>query len=178
MNHVCAFRHALALDELRVKFLPEYANGGAGPDTSTKHIKEVWFAGSHSDMYALVPLCNVCPIVLQTLFSGGGNIPNPESTLFGPALRWMSYEAISCGLKMQPHLGEWSPITDNVSMNFFWKILEYIPLSRLSYQTANSVEWWYVFLSLYGSGTALDLNSHIIPGHLTGNALVKCRKAN
>jgi uncharacterized protein (DUF2235 family) len=49
MKHVCAFRHALALDELRVKFLPEYANGGAGLGTST-HVKEVWFAGVHSDM--------------------------------------------------------------------------------------------------------------------------------
>jgi hypothetical protein len=28
MNHVCYFRHALALDERRVKFLPEYAYGG------------------------------------------------------------------------------------------------------------------------------------------------------
>ncbi|THU84328.1 hypothetical protein K435DRAFT_613753, partial [Dendrothele bispora CBS 962.96] len=31
MKHVCYFRHALALDERRVKFLPEYANGGEGP---------------------------------------------------------------------------------------------------------------------------------------------------
>ena len=32
MKHVCYFRHALALDERRVKFLPEYAYGGAaGP---------------------------------------------------------------------------------------------------------------------------------------------------
>lgn len=78
MEHVCAFRHALALDELRVKFLPEYANGGAGPPSrdveaapdekqnvagqityepiesastiKRGHIKEVWFAGSHSDV--------------------------------------------------------------------------------------------------------------------------------
>jgi hypothetical protein len=51
MRHVCAFRHALALDELRIKFLPEYANGGAGPDSAGGgDIKEVWFAGSHSDM--------------------------------------------------------------------------------------------------------------------------------
>ena len=64
MNHVCTFRHALALDELRVKFLPEYANGGAGPDSSENRIKEVWFAGSHSDMYALALLCNLCPVVL------------------------------------------------------------------------------------------------------------------
>lgn len=28
MDHVCIFRHALALDERRVKFLPEYVNEG------------------------------------------------------------------------------------------------------------------------------------------------------
>jgi len=28
MKHVCYFRHALALDERRVRFLPEYAYGG------------------------------------------------------------------------------------------------------------------------------------------------------
>ena len=28
-DHTCLFRHALALDERRVKFLPEYACGGA-----------------------------------------------------------------------------------------------------------------------------------------------------
>jgi uncharacterized protein (DUF2235 family) len=50
MNHVCVFRHALALDELRVKFLPEYANGGQGQAAASTHTKEVWFAGSHSDM--------------------------------------------------------------------------------------------------------------------------------
>ena len=32
MKHVCYFRHALALDERRVKFLPEYAYGGASKD--------------------------------------------------------------------------------------------------------------------------------------------------
>jgi uncharacterized protein (DUF2235 family) len=55
MTHVCTFRHALALDEQRVKFLPEYVNGGAGPKNEGKpagDVKEVWFAGSHSDMYA------------------------------------------------------------------------------------------------------------------------------
>jgi uncharacterized protein (DUF2235 family) len=54
MTHVCAFRHALALDEVRVKFLPEYVNGGAGPKSENEkaagNVKEVWFAGSHSDM--------------------------------------------------------------------------------------------------------------------------------
>ena len=32
MKHVCFFRHALALDERRVKFLPEYAYGGSATD--------------------------------------------------------------------------------------------------------------------------------------------------
>ena len=55
MQHVCYFRHALALDERRVKFLPEYAYGGAGIQDNLKrgpyeHIKEVWFVGTHSDM--------------------------------------------------------------------------------------------------------------------------------
>lgn len=81
MKHVCYFRHALALDERRSKFLPEYAYGGdtverqppsmtgkqsdeqlltsetLTPNSSHKtltntypHTKEVWFAGTHSDM--------------------------------------------------------------------------------------------------------------------------------
>ncbi|EJD39403.1 hypothetical protein AURDEDRAFT_71183 [Auricularia subglabra TFB-10046 SS5] len=64
MHHVCFFRHALALDERRVKFLPEYVRGGSGPDADSSgvesenrrgtvdppHTKEVWFRGSHSDM--------------------------------------------------------------------------------------------------------------------------------
>ena len=51
MGHVCAFRHALALDEKRVKFQPEYVNGGLGPlPGDTGNVKEVWFPGTHSDM--------------------------------------------------------------------------------------------------------------------------------
>ncbi|EJD37470.1 hypothetical protein AURDEDRAFT_73151 [Auricularia subglabra TFB-10046 SS5] len=57
MKSVCYFRHALALHEYRVKFLPEYANGGNGPNSEEPrpgmpepHTKEVWFTGSHSDM--------------------------------------------------------------------------------------------------------------------------------
>ena len=40
MKHVCYFRHALALDERRVKFLPEYAYGGtAKPPAKPKNKK-------------------------------------------------------------------------------------------------------------------------------------------
>lgn len=59
-SRVCFFRHALGLDERRVKFLPEYVHGGVclnperdmGANLTARfpHIKEVWFAGKHSDM--------------------------------------------------------------------------------------------------------------------------------
>ena len=75
MLHVCAFRHALALDELRVKFLPEYAFGGLGPEQGIKlarqkgtegregDIKEVWFVGSHSDVFVNSPLFSLVSII-------------------------------------------------------------------------------------------------------------------
>ncbi|PPQ94487.1 hypothetical protein CVT25_013770 [Psilocybe cyanescens] len=149
MTHVCAFRHALALDELRVKFLPEYANGGAGPPTSDStqsanssngiedekasvaspnqhfgqfhyakkrkggNIKEVWFAGSHSD-----------------------------NNQFGPSLRWMTYEALIWGLKMKPFDQTWAPLTPKPSMNWKWNILENLPISRLSYESSEGVTRW------------------------------------
>lgn len=62
MKHVKFFRHALALDERRVKFLPEYAYEGSSlpadnveerkyrSTNEAPHTKEVWFAGTHSDM--------------------------------------------------------------------------------------------------------------------------------
>ena len=65
-EHICYFRHALALDERRVKFLPEYARGGVMLDvdvsqragsssnneklSSKPRVKETWFTGTHSDM--------------------------------------------------------------------------------------------------------------------------------
>lgn len=71
MDHVCAFRHALALDERRVKFLPEFSRGGLGPlgltDKSPPKVKEVWFAGSHSDMYAAHSLYVTHILTLSTV---------------------------------------------------------------------------------------------------------------
>ena len=66
-DDICYFRHALAMDERRVKFLPEYVRGGAsigprgglgevrrsgwnGEGSAGPRVKEVWFAGCHSDM--------------------------------------------------------------------------------------------------------------------------------
>ena len=55
----CGCRHAISLDERRGKFQPEYVNGGAGPlpeSLRLGRVKEVWFVGSHSDMYVILVL--------------------------------------------------------------------------------------------------------------------------
>ncbi|KAJ8474558.1 hypothetical protein ONZ45_g15908 [Pleurotus djamor] len=120
MGHVCHFRHALALDERRVKFQPEFANGGLGPrDTDTGDVKEVWFSGSHSDI-------------------GGGNISNEELKNFGPALRWMTYEAMAHGLRIERYEGSWQPLPLTKSLTTIWRIFEIFPFPSLTYQDANS----------------------------------------
>lgn len=59
MKYACHVRHALSLDEERLKFLPEYVDGGLGPDMGPGgDVKEVWFVGSHSDMS--VPVLHSC----------------------------------------------------------------------------------------------------------------------
>ena len=66
--------------------------------------------------------------------SGGGNIYNLKSELFGPPLRWMLYEGIEFGLRVEPfQAGEWAGPVHNPSMNWFWSIMEFIPIPRLSY---------------------------------------------
>ena len=43
MTHVCHYRHALALDERRVRFIPEYAYGGSAKPVKPIHkTKGMW----------------------------------------------------------------------------------------------------------------------------------------
>ena len=60
------YRHALALDELRVRFLAEYLDvkgqdeqaqqAGTTENPPKPDVKEVWFVGTHSDVYVFVLL--------------------------------------------------------------------------------------------------------------------------
>ncbi|KAF7364544.1 hypothetical protein MVEN_00323400 [Mycena venus] len=211
-GHLCHFRHALALDERRVKFMPEYINHDdvmpgptssdpqitdtAGPvsdgltesstgrpswlldaariestsfqtilrserdqivqspggpkdleegktvedgisrervttQPSAKHrqrpdIKEVWFAGTHSDI-------------------GGGNRKNLDLNLAGVPLLWMENEASSAGLHLDTG-GVWNldQLEDEEPIEsltgFFWHLLEMLPLSRATYNAENPKE--------------------------------------
>ncbi|KAJ7458633.1 hypothetical protein B0H11DRAFT_1737709, partial [Mycena galericulata] len=130
-QHICTFRHALALDERRVKFLPEYVDGGSSTTTSTGtpiDVKEVWFAGTHSDI-------------------GGGVKPNLELNLSSVPLLWMENEATAAGLRLRPRGetgGAWN-LEDlqkhdvHESLTTGWKALECLPLTRLSFKTAKEV---------------------------------------
>ncbi|KAF7441271.1 hypothetical protein PC9H_001620 [Pleurotus ostreatus] len=126
----CYFRHALALDERRVKFLPEYSHGGAtfaeqpadqepidvDREPINPRVKEVWFPGTHSDI----------------LDRGHA------------ALLWMSYEANTAGLKTHPSRVDWK--WENLSevhesLTAVWLPMEYLPVKRLSYKSATSTVW-------------------------------------
>ncbi|QRV78733.1 hypothetical protein RhiJN_06748 [Ceratobasidium sp. AG-Ba] len=112
-QHITHFRHALALDELRVKFLPEHVSEPAGRGRT---LSEVWFAGTHSDI-------------------GGGNKANPTLDRGGEPLKWMMEEAQACGLSVRLHdvkIGVPHAEVTN-SMRWKWWILEILPISWKEY---------------------------------------------
>ncbi|MBW4935356.1 DUF2235 domain-containing protein [Marinobacter sp. F4206] len=80
-SNVRVARHALAIDERREDFEPTLWRPRPGLD-----LKQVWFAGSHSDI--------------------GGGYPADEGGLFASdiALDWMVQEARAAGLEIEPHL--------------------------------------------------------------------------
>ena len=78
-GQVLRARHALAVDETRLKFAPtfwEAADDGAGTSTENDRVKQVWFEGAHSDV-------------------GGGY---RETGLSDTSLLWMAREAHDAGL--------------------------------------------------------------------------------
>ncbi|SJL01131.1 uncharacterized protein ARMOST_04449 [Armillaria ostoyae] len=133
-HHICTFRHGLALDEQRVKFLPTYLAGGwtpnlrldlYNPDDQEMDVKEVWFVGSHSDV-------------------GGSNDPHALSLGLVPLL-WMENQAIDTGLRCRPRsfFGDWT--WDNIhknrptiSLRSFWRLLEVLPITRYQYTDPNA----------------------------------------
>ena len=88
------------------------------------------------------------PQVKLTKSSGGGNADNIELNLYGPALRWMLYEALQYGVRFELSLKGWSPPEHKPSMTWFWRILEVYPFRRLTYKDADSTERWSDFTSV------------------------------
>jgi uncharacterized protein (DUF2235 family) len=83
--HVRRARHALAIDETRLKFAPTFWERPAEPadaPTDDPRVKQVWFEGAHSDV-------------------GGGYA---QTGLSDTALLWMAREAHEAGLVFDPAL--------------------------------------------------------------------------
>jgi hypothetical protein len=93
------FRHALALDERRVKFWPTAIQAPVTLVDKSKvaYVKQVWFPGNHCGercvCYFLV--FGAHAIILPDV--GGGNRPNREGvSISNVALRWMVKQCFEC----------------------------------------------------------------------------------
>jgi len=124
-------RHAVAIDERRSFFRNHLWRPSESPGTPSgpKDLKQVWFAGVHSDV--------------------GGGYAEEESALSKIPLEWMMQEAKASGLRIDPGresqvLGR-SKSTGNVepdpngklheSLTGFWNLAEFVPKQHYDWAT-------------------------------------------
>ncbi len=132
-KNVKTIRHALAIDERRA-FYSQNKLGRKVPREEVD-IKEVWFAGVHSDV--------------------GGSYPEAESGLAKLPLQWMLNEAAGYGLDVDPKaysrrvLGKDSgpligpnPYAEaHRSLTGVWHLMEIVPWARVDY-AENTKKWF------------------------------------
>ena len=149
-QYVNVFRHAVALDERRRMFRlnawtepQEFKPNPFADAISAQDVKQVWFAGVHSDV--------------------GGGYPEGESGAAKFPLRWMINEAVAHGLNVKKSmfdhlvLGKTLPGGDNTytppgaaakthnSLNPGWWLLEWLPkrAKRREWPKRMSFLGWY-----------------------------------
>ncbi|KAG0694948.1 hypothetical protein DFH29DRAFT_1005894 [Suillus ampliporus] len=126
-DHICYFRQALALDERRVNFQPEYVYGSMNDrsnwfkyrsvpsPTDEDRVKEVWFAGSHSDV--------------------GWKKTNHPSDFPNMPLLWMCEEAREAGLLLNPRKVTFQDHKITNSLTLLWWLFEMLPIGHLQYNS-------------------------------------------
>ncbi|MGH9495718.1 MAG: di-heme-cytochrome C peroxidase [Candidatus Sulfotelmatobacter sp.] len=122
-------RHAVSIDERRAFFRQNLVHEPLGEH---QDLKQVWFAGVHSDV--------------------GGSYAEAESGLAKITLRWMLCEAAAAGLKLDPDrvkamLGSAQPYVppdpaavQHESLNGFWWFGEFWPKRHMSAVTSSGGE--------------------------------------
>jgi len=125
-------RHAVSIDERRCYF----RNNLWGPQLPGQSLKQVWFAGVHSDV--------------------GGSYAYAESGLSQIALEWMLCEAVSCGLLVDGERADRAvgrvapppPVAPDPaakihnSLTWLWWILEFLPHSY--YDSVTKKAKWHI----------------------------------
>lgn len=121
-----------------VDFKTIKCNIGTGKqEVLIERVKEVWFAGSHSDVYALSTFSTIDLPMTSSTSRGGGHLPNDQLNLQSAPLLWMIHEAAIAGLLLTQSTVEWK-IRDleqtrpYKSLRSFWWILERVPIHRQS----------------------------------------------
>jgi uncharacterized protein (DUF2235 family) len=146
-------RHAVSIDERRAFFRQNLMHE---PAPTTQDLKQVWFAGVHSDV--------------------GGSYHEAESGLSKIALRWMLCEAESVGLMLDPQkvkdvLGALDPYVPpdpkgqlHKSLHGFWWLGEFWP-KRFSYPVPvpgkSEPEWKRSITVNLGRSRQISAGAHI-----------------
>jgi hypothetical protein len=97
-----------------------------------------WNPFGHVSLYCIRhrPDVNVC--------RGGGNVLNNNLDRRHPAFLWMSYEAVSAGLFLNvPDMEwKWNELGQvHESLTSVWKLFEYLPFKRPTYENSGSHTW-------------------------------------
>lgn len=166
-EHIDIFRHALALDERRVKFIPECVmrkrhldqdkkpvnfdeqmislDTASGQRIPFQRLKEVWFAGSHSDVCVYYKASDT---LTHSFSRGGGSSANDGNNPENAPLLWMISEAVLAGLHLQlPTAGcnlqdlHWTTEPQR-SLHTVWWALEVLPIHRQSRSSRSETSHW------------------------------------
>ncbi|KZP29542.1 hypothetical protein FIBSPDRAFT_988847 [Athelia psychrophila] len=166
-EHIDIFRHALALDERRVKFIPEcvmrkrhlnkdgnpvnfdkeYTSvvTASGEKIPVRRLNEVWFAGSHSDVCVYYKAIHA---LAHSLSRGGGNLPNDGHNPENAPLLWMVSEAVLAGLHLKLSTARYNlrdlhwTTEPQRSLHTFWWVLECLPIHRQSRSSRSETSHW------------------------------------
>jgi uncharacterized protein (DUF2235 family) len=132
-------RHAVSIHERRCYFRQNLW----GTPSSDQNIKQIWFAGVHSDI--------------------GGSYPESQSGLSKVTLEWMLHEATAAGLKVdynkaaivlgkEPASQQWAArYTEpdpnaqiHRSLHGWWWVLEFLPHKYVDMQSGRPVVRWRI----------------------------------